>query len=162
MRNSMVEIVLALVLGATRLPQSIPFEQFLVSERFTGKLADPDLASHPQASMYRAILRREAQKGPDFASHFTVVRIGCGTGCAKITVVDAASGTVFFPGRSSFTYTAGWWHEPSGRYYRLDSRLLVVYGQAGSEDAPYGISYFEWTGRDFKLLRFEPHDPGRP
>lgn len=138
------------------------FEDFAVTSSFTGKPAAPDLTSHPQAPHFRTVLRQESSRGPNFAAHYTVVQIGCGTGCNHVAVVDARSGKVFFPHRLSVVHTARWWHEPFGLKFLPSSRLAIVYGQANSEDAPFGISYFEWTGRDFKLLRFEPRDPGKP
>jgi hypothetical protein len=158
----MFGLVLLATTATAILPQSIAFEQFAVSERFVGKPAQPNLSSHPDARTYRTVLARESQAGPNFAGHFTLVRIGCGTGCSRVAVVEAGHGTVYFPAGLSFTFTAGWWHEPIGPVFQLTSRLLVVYGQAGTETAPYGISYFEWTGTDFKLLKFEPHSRGEP
>jgi hypothetical protein len=156
----LVLVVLAAV-TATTLPQSIPFEQFSVSERFVGKPVPPDLSS-PEGRTYRTILTRQSRAGPNFAGHFTLVQIGCGTGCSRIAVVEAKLGTVYFPPGLPFTYTAGWWHEPVGPVFQLNSRLLVAYGQAGSEGAPFGISYLEWTGTDFRLIKFEPHSRGEP
>jgi hypothetical protein len=154
--------LLGLVLIAAAPSQPIRFEQFAVSKTFTGEAASPNLASHPRARTYRTVLRTEAKSGANFAGHFTVVRIGAGTGTILLAVVDALSGAVYFPKHPALISWAGWWHDPYGPVYRIDSRLLIVYGRSGSEDAPYGISYFEWTGHDFKLLHFEPRDRGAP
>jgi hypothetical protein len=77
-------------------------------------------------------------------------------------VLDAQTGHVYFPKNLHHVFWAGWWHKPYGLEFRLTSRLLIAYGQVNSEDAPYGISYFEWIGREFKLLRFEARDRGQP
>jgi len=158
----MIEAILlsiVLLASAASLP---PFDQFSVKKTFNGKAARIDLKSDRKAKEYQTALREGAQKGPNFAGHYTIVPIGCGSGCTKIAVVDAGNGKVFFPKGLSQIITAGWWHEPEGPVFRLSSRLLVVYGETNSENAPYGISYFEWTGNEFKLLRFEPHDRGKP
>jgi hypothetical protein len=149
----------ALLASTVNLPS---FEQFQVKEIFKGKPAKVDLKSHKEARKYRTVLSEEIQAGPNFAGHYTVVGIGCGSGCEIIAVVDAKNGKVYFPKGLSQVYTAGWWHEPAGPEFRINSRLLIVYGTANSEDAPYGISYFEWTGADFMLLRFEPKGRGKP
>src|SRR5262249_31492183 len=124
--------------------------------------APPDVTSHPRARTYRTALRQEVKEQPDFAGHYTLVQIGCGAGCVIVAIVEARSGRVFFPGALRQIHSAGWGHEPRGAEYRLSSRLLVVHGQVNSEEAPNGLSYFEWTGRQLKLLRFEARDPGRP
>lgn len=141
---------------------SLTFAAFPVEGVFQGAPARPALASHPRASTYRTALRARARRGPDFAGHYTVVQIGCGTGCALIALVDAETGKVFFPAGLRQVHWAGWWHEPHGPEYRVSSRLLLVHGQANDEAAEHGIWYFEWTGNDFRLLGFGPRDRGKP
>ena len=44
--------------------------------------------------------------------------------------------------------------------FKNNSNLLIIYGKAGndfkdaSKDYVQGISYFEWTGKDLRLLKF--------
>ena len=149
----------ALLASTVTLPS---FDEFPATKIFKGKPANVNLKTHNEARKYRTALREGIQEGPNFAGHFTVVGIGCGSGCEIIAIVDASNGKVFFPKGLKQVFTAGWWHEPAGPEFKLNSRLLVVHGTANSEDAPYGISYFAWTGTDFKLLRFEPKDRGKP
>ena len=40
--------------------------------------------------------------------------------------------------------------------FRADSRLLVVLGAPEADEERHGASYFEWTGRSLRLLRFVP------
>jgi hypothetical protein len=156
-------ITIALALSLQLAPTApLAFETFPVSPIFAGRPVPPDLASHPLARVYKTVLRREATKGPNFAGHYTIVRIGCGTGCARIAVVDAGTGRVFFPRGLSAAHWAGWWHDPYGPQYTVSSRLLILSGQANTETAPFGISYFEWTGKDFRLLKFVRRDRGTP
>lgn len=138
------------------------FDGFPAKEIFKGKSAKINLKSHKEARKFRTVLTDGVQEGPNFAGHYTVVGIGCGSGCEVIAVVDATNGKVFFPKGLSQVFTAGWWHEPEGPEFKLNSRLLIVHGETNSEDAPYGSSYFEWTGTDFNLLRFDPKDRGKP
>jgi len=142
--------------------EPLTFSQFPATASISGTPAMPNLASHPSARRYRTALRLAAKQGPNFAGAFTFVQIGCGTGCQQIAVIDARNGSVYFPKGLPQVDWAGWWHEPYGAQFRRDSRLVIVYGQAGGEDAPSGVSYFEWGGTEFKLLRFEPQDPGSP
>jgi len=43
---------------------------------------DNVVLSSPEWREYRTMLRKGAKKGPNFASHFTVVQWGCGTQCS--------------------------------------------------------------------------------
>jgi len=140
------------------------FEDYPAASPFTGKPADANIESHPAARRYRTALRRASSRGPDFAGHFSFVRIGCGSSCNQFAVIDVQDGTVFFPRGLQMAQWAGWWHEPAGPDYRLSSRLLVVGGVVNDDETKgrYGVSYFLWNGRDFELLRFEPRERRRP
>jgi hypothetical protein len=151
-------LLVALLASTTILPS---FDEFPATEIFKGKPAKVNLKSHKEARTYRTALREGVLEGPNFAGRYTVVGIGCGSGCEIIAVVDASNGKVFFPKGLTQVFTAGWWHEPFGPEFKLNSRLLIVHGEANNEEAPYGDSYYEWTGIDFKLLRFEPRDKGK-
>jgi len=76
---------------------SIAYDQYTVKEVFAGKPATPNLSTHKEASRYRTVLRNQSKRGPNFAGHYTIVTIGCGTSCAGIAVIDAQTGYVYFP-----------------------------------------------------------------
>jgi hypothetical protein len=154
--------VLALPLAGVDQGALPKYEDYPTEAAFDGLPRAPNLVSHPTARQYRTVLRRETKRGPDFAGHFTIVRIGCGGSCNQIAVVDARTGAVYFPKGLSTVLWGGWWHEPYGPQYRRSSRLLVVYGLANSGVGPYGISYFVWDGQDFTRLAFQEQDPGAP
>src|SRR5262245_19409738 len=73
----------------TRFPT---FAAYAVHEGFTGRPAQVDLKSDPDAPRFRTRLREGAATGPNFAGHFTIVTWGCGTDCQVTAVVDALSG----------------------------------------------------------------------
>jgi len=155
-------VLLTAILLAAGLQEALPaYEEFPAELASVAAPAPPDLTSHPLARRYRTVLTRSAADGPDFAGRYTVVRIGCGTSCIHIAVVDAISGQVYFPKNLETIQWAGWWHEPYGPQYRGDSRLLVVYGSVG-ESGPYGVTYFLWNGHEFGRLAFMPRDRGSP
>jgi hypothetical protein len=161
-RIKIITTIILVLITQTAFSAKFEYEQFQEKEIFKGKPVEPNLATHKDARMYRTVLKQQSKKGPNFAGHYTIVRIGCGTSCAKIAVVDAKTGHVYFPENLHHVFWAGWWHDPYGPEFKLTSRLLTVYGKANSEDAPYGISSFEWTGKEFRLLHFEPRDRGQP
>jgi hypothetical protein len=161
-KNKIIIIILMLFLPQVVISATLDYHQYPEEKIFQGKPAEPNVATHKEAGKYQTILRQQSKQGPNFAGHYTIVTIGCGTSCAGIAVVDAQTGHVYFPQNLHHVFWAGWWHKPYGPEFKLTSRLLIVYGQANSEDAPFGISYFEWTGGEFKLLHFEPRDRGQP
>src|SRR5262249_12276563 len=102
-------VPLLLLLGAGPAPPA--FQDLPAGPAFTGRVAPPDVTSHPRARTYRTALRQEVKEQPDFAGHYTLVQIGCGAGCVIVAIVEARSGRVFFPGALRQIHSAGWWHE---------------------------------------------------
>jgi hypothetical protein len=147
---------MALVAAAITAPiASLSFQQFEVSDAAPRLASGVDLASHPRARMYRTLLRTTAQESPDFAGHYKIVRIGCGSRCVTIALIDRATRKVFFPKALGVIQWANWYCKDYGPDYRLDSRLLVIRGTYGTEEAAPGLAYFEWRNDDFRLLKFE-------
>ena len=132
------------------------FEDYAVTKIFKGKPARPVFASNPQARTFRTRLTEGAQKGPNFAGHYTIVTWGCGTGCEQMAVVDAQTGRVYFPkALSSLNYNLVENIEDAGLKYRLNSRLLVLVGSPGEEAEAantVGTFYYKWENNDFKLV----------
>ena len=155
-------IFLFLIFSTSAFSGGFEFEDFIVKVTQISTIQRIDLRSHPKARRYRTILRKAAREGINFAGHYTIAIWGCGSSCAQIAIIDQIDGKVYFPESVSYVSWAGWWHKPYGPQFKLNSRLLIVYGQVNGEEQPYGISYYEWKGNDFHLLRFEPCDPGRP
>ena len=71
-------------------------------------------------------------------------------------------GGCFFLKTLTVVQWANWYCKKYGPEYRLDSRLLVVYGTHGREDSPTGVAYFEWNGKAFRLLRFDQGNCAMP
>ena len=80
---------------AHQVPVLPRFDEFPVSDSFTGPPASPDVKSTRLAHRFRTVIRRGAQAGPNFAGHFTLVRWNCGSGCIMYAVIDATNGRVF-------------------------------------------------------------------
>lgn len=138
------------------IPWSYDFQDYAVAEIFHGQPATPKLVS-PAHRRYRSAILRAAAKGPNFAGRFTIAEWGCGAGCVSFAVIDAASGKVFpspfkilslpiVEGRKDRQY--------QGPVYQLKSRLFIADGCP--EEDKCGTYYYEWTGRQFSLLQFEP------
>jgi hypothetical protein len=120
-----------------------------------------NLRSHKNANMFRTNLRNAAKEGVNFAGHYILTTWGCGTNCSQSAIIDARNGKVFFP-RELEGAGFGFCELPDDTepiVTQADSRLLILNGFKGGdlsvENAPCGIYYLEWTGRNFKQVKFE-------
>lgn len=65
---------------------------------YAGKPAPLNLRSHRLARMYRTSIREQLhEEGINFAGHYTLAVMGCGTGCSIVAIVDARNGHAYFP-----------------------------------------------------------------
>lgn len=134
------------------------FGDFPAKVSLSSAIAPVNLASHPRAKKFRSRLRDGALLGPNFAGVFTVVNWGCGVACQELAIVDARSGRVFFPQavkNNAYHYVREL-PLPAPFQFRTDSNLLVVVGSpndAGEDQA--GVYFYQWTGRDLKLVHRE-------
>jgi len=103
-----------LAMAETPLPD---FYQFPIEDvgSFQGTPASIDLTSHPEAKLYRTKLAEGSRKGPNFAGHYTIVTIGCGTNCQQNWIIDAQTGKILYKFNSMFNTK-----------YQVDSTLLIV------------------------------------
>lgn len=120
-----------------------------------------NFASHRKAKQFRTNLKEALAAGKvNFAGKFIIAEWGCGSGCTQAAIIDAQTGKVFFPDVL--------WQVIAGSLtlgkrelleYNEESRLLIIAGYAGmnggdSDKFQHGIFYLEWTGTNFKLLKF--------
>jgi hypothetical protein len=124
------------------------FEQYKVRKIYRGKPAVPVLRT-PADREYRTRIRKGAKAGPNFAGHYTVIDIGCGTECASFVIVDAASGRVFSGAQKEYTCA------PT---YKVDSRLLTTDVCTGAIRRGCNRAFWEWTGAELKFLTRIPID----
>lgn len=90
-------------------------EAFRVKEAYKGRLAPLDQESHTDAGKFRTALQNGLKQGINFAGHYTVVTVGCGTTCQEHYVVDRTDGKVLDKVQSSV-----------GAKYSADSRIFIV------------------------------------
>jgi hypothetical protein len=122
-----------------------------------GAPAAPKLATAGQRR-FRTEIRDWAEKGPNFAGHYTVAEWGCGAGCAQFAVVDNQSGTVYEGPFGSLPKALVCFGDldvdHSGIAYRDNSSLLVLKGCPNNKAC--GAYYYQWTSNQWKLLRHVP------
>jgi len=155
MKKSLLIILASLALAGSVLAQrkSPPsFDDFRVTERFKGKSASVNLRSHPQARIFRTMLRDTAKLGANFAGHYAVNYWGCGTECIRIGIVDLKTGKAYL---SPF-------YASVGIANRVDSRLLIVappeqIQETYGNDAPEYLRprYYVW--RNDRLVLIYPN-----
>jgi len=126
------------------------FKQYPARATFTGKPAKVVLDT-PEAKQFRTRLREAAKRPADFAGEYVLAGWGCGTSCEQGAAVNLRTGhVVFLPGSVCCNGD-----EEERTQYRKDSRLWIAYGRVNEGD-PYGRHYYEFTGREFKLVRTVP------
>lgn len=122
-----------------------------------------NFASHKKAKTFRTNLRSYLKTGKvDFGGKYIVARWGCGTGCSQMALIDAKTGNVFFPTVLQGALTGlGSFSDVEKVEHQANSRLFIINGFPGIADPDgdateqkQGTRYYEWTGKDFKLLKF--------
>jgi hypothetical protein len=94
---------------------------FPARARFTGKTVLPDFKGRDRDfNNFRTRIRNGMRDGPNFAGHYSLIQIGCGTGCTFVVIADNNTGRpASFPrgGEDNMYLTLD---------YRRDSRLLAA------------------------------------
>lgn len=76
------------------------YHDFAVSDVFTEEPVKVNLASNAHLKDYDQawldVLVEESAERPNFAGHYRIVELGCGTECQSIAAVDAYNGNVIF------------------------------------------------------------------
>jgi hypothetical protein len=140
----MLSLILSVLLQANTV-NNLPvpqFEQYKVKTIYKGKPAVSILRT-PDDREYRTRIRKGAKEGPNFAGHYTIIMLGCGTQCASFLIVDAASGRVFSHAQKEYTC------EPT---FKVDSRLLTTDVCTGAIITGCNRAFWEWTGTELKFL----------
>lgn len=131
---------------------------------YAGKPAPLNLRSHRMARMFRTRIREQLQEeGINFAGHYTIAAMGCGTGCSTTAIVDARNGRAYFPqALDGWSVGPGSWPDEGEdvRTFRTNSRLLKVIGSprlgAYEEWGPSGVYYYEWKNNQLRQVHFVP------
>jgi hypothetical protein len=123
-----------------------PFAGFPAQQIYKGATKLPDFSGRDRKYRdYRTRIREGLKSGPNLAGEYSVIQIGCGTGCSFAYIARNRNGQVYdFPrGGEENMYMQ--------ILTRLDSRLIVV--QWGNYDSnACVVEFFEWTGLVAKPL----------
>jgi len=122
---------------------------------YSGALASPDFESSSASfRRFRTVIREGASRGVNFAGHYSVITIGCGTDCSSTLVVDDQSGAIFgFPLGGEDYYGLN-------LTYRADSLLIVAQWQDNQTSSPSCVQEdFLLAGTTFNVLH-QRRSPG--
>lgn len=130
------------------------FEDFRVAEVYQGKPA-PAQPKSAFANRFRSVIRQGAEKGPNFAGHYTVIVWGCGTSCAEFAIVDALTGRTYDSPFGLITWGDDkGMLKASGLHFRLDSSLFLAQGCPMEKNC--AARYYKWNDDHLVLLRTAP------
>ncbi|MET0626658.1 MAG: hypothetical protein ABW250_27240 [Pyrinomonadaceae bacterium] len=141
---------------------AVPRFQNYSAPAYMGRAAALKLTT-PLARGYRTRLREGARRAVNFAGRYKLHTWSCGTGCLQTAFIDAKTGDVSFPAELNGFIACYYGTEPvedleEALQFQKGSRLIVMSGYPMSErgkDAPKkGLYYYEWDGRDLKLVKF--------
>jgi hypothetical protein len=114
------------------------------------------LVSTGPAHSYRTAIREGAKRGPNFAGHYTIVEIGCGSAAVCTAIADARTGRVYFPAaiREVGALLVDTGNVDVGMLnYRRNSRLMIVIGTPNDDRTRAGVGYYIWNGGHLRLIR---------
>jgi hypothetical protein len=139
--------------GLKNAPSGTPkFSDFPVRIEQITKSAAIDFRGNPTAHLYRTVLRAAAESGPNFAGHYMIADLGCGSSCSYAAMIDERTGKVYFDQRMEDL--SGVRVDDDRLQFQVNSSLLIVLGGPHEDEEHGGIFYYRWTGEAFKLLRF--------
>ena len=136
------------------------FEDYPVKEVYEGKSARPVLETEDQrgaVTYYQAV----ADGGTNFAGHYAVVTLTCGTGCIMADYLDTKTGRII----SGKVANSGWGEKHDAFReieFRRGSRLIVFAGQI-DEKGPLGWHFYLFDrGRLKRLYTLPTQDFRKP
>ncbi len=99
------------------------FIDYPVDAVYDGSIAALDRQSHEAARVFRTRISEQLADGVNFAGHYSVTEVGCGTECQILVVTDVITGKV-----------VGELTARAGAEYQLDSRLMIL------DSAPFCVA----------------------
>lgn len=128
--------------GQAHKPQ---FNDYRVSDFYTGPSAVPLLQRGTAAWLYRSQIRRIAGQKPNFAGHYSAGTWGCGSECLHFAIVDAQTGKVYYNQSQDCDWAFGLTHREIAKpiEFRVSSRLFILDGSVGG-DGKFTPHYFKF------------------
>jgi hypothetical protein len=166
-------LIIDLVILASAQGQPPRFEDYAVTEIFTGKPAVP-LIETPLERMYRTRIREGAMKGwgvfrdgkeqpgPNFAGHYFVIQWGCGTACLMMVLADGLTGKIYYPPQAighAGNQRIGlpmYGFSPAEVEFRVASRLFKLRACPEQSNKPHAPCYsYDYLWQDNKWRQLD-------
>ena len=137
-------------------PVRMSFSAFPPDSYNSGTVTLPDFEGRDAWSKnFRTRIRKGINAGANFAGHYTVVEIGCGTFCRFAFVADVSTGEVFrFPYGGEEQYQLGLVYSSDSRLLRATWKMHVWGQNSGSKDTCASQDLL-WNGTAFEIVREE-------
>lgn len=145
---------LAFSIQATRIPRYKDFP----AEPFSGKPAAPIITKDLEE--FRAAITEGVSAGPNFAGHYSLIRLSCGASCILFAIVNAKTGSIFV---SNFSIAFGSnlqqekLREDEPLQFKSNSALLVVVGSRNEKGE--GVYFYKWSGERLILIHSAMEQP---
>ncbi|MGH6804866.1 MAG: tetratricopeptide repeat protein [Methyloceanibacter sp.] len=122
------------------------FDDFQVREIYKGRTHFPDFKGRDsEFADFRTRISNGLKEGPNFAGHYSIIVVGCGTGCRVVYIADNRTGKVFdFP-------RGGEDNQMLELKFRVDSRLLIARWASYDKDECL-VEFFEWDGSQATVI----------
>lgn len=126
------------------------FRDFPATSVHTGRTTLPDFSGRDRKfRQYRTRIRESMKDGPNFAGEFSLIQIGCGTGCSIAFIASNSSGEVYQLPRGGEKNLFMQFSK------MVESRLLILQWGSYREDSCL-VEYFEWKDRQARELQSIP------
>jgi hypothetical protein len=112
-----------------------------------------------RARKFRTMIREGAKRGPNFAGHYTIVTWGAGLGTFSMAVVDAKTGSIYFPPFTEVgdsTYGLPFIDKGDNPAWRMNSKLFAFVGLPDKQSKGTGLYLYTFDKNYFRQVRFVP------
>ena len=139
-------ILVMLASGPALAAEQPRFEDFPVDDASDGETRLPDFEGRDRAfANYKTQISEGLKEGPNFAGHYSVIQIGCGTGCSRVYIADNRSGQAFaFPRGGEDHFMLDLSFEPGSRL------LKARWADFDNDDCV--LESFEWDGSEAAVI----------
>lgn len=128
------------------------FSDYPATDALQGRNA-PLVLSTAQDRQFKTFLRENASKPPNFAGHYILATMGCGTQCAQGVVIDASTGLVYWLPETINPIDMNDTSDDSLIKFRPDSKLVIFPTIKEAESTDYGyVRHYVFENNRFYLV----------
>jgi hypothetical protein len=131
------------------------FDQYKVEVPEHVSVAKSVRTNSADAKRYKTVLTDALKGGPNFAGTYTLARVGCGSSCNWIAIIDTKSGAVVSPG-FTLSFANTWIGSDEPVEFRRDSALVILRGCLNENDKACGVYAMKWDGKKLQTLETVP------